>query len=122
MTADAINAALDAYVSAYNARSITAMAALFLTQLVRRTGNRHPENLAGALAIYRGQFATEANPDLRLAVVHLAPGVGQASAGALFGVYEHHRRTRGTIAFHFTQSGPRLLIDQLVVRSRQVTP
>lgn len=113
-----VTAALNAYVSAYNARSIAALGALFSPQLVRRTGNGHPENLAGALAIYRGQFAAEAHPDLVLADVHVAPGVGQASAGALFGVYAHHRRSRGTIAFHFTQSGSQLLIDQLVVRAR----
>jgi hypothetical protein len=113
-----IGAALNAYVSAYNARSITALGALFSPRLVRRTGNGHPENLAGALTIYRGQFAAEAHPDLVLADIHMTSGVGQASAGALFGVYAHHRRSRGTIAFHFTQSGSQLLIDQLVVRVR----
>ena len=113
MTAAEVTNAVQAYVAAYNARSIAALGALFSPTLVRRAGAGRPQNLATALALYRGQFAVQPNPDLVLANVKVAPGVGQASAGASFGVYAHNRRTRGKIAFHFTASGPVLLIDQL---------
>ncbi len=118
LTAAQITRAVNAYVAAYNTRSIAALGALLSPSLVRRAGGGPPQNLATALALYRGQFAVEPNPDLVLANVRVAPGVGQGSAGARFGVYAHGRRTRGKIAFHFTASGPRLLIDQLNIHAR----
>ncbi len=115
VTAAAVTRALNAYVVAYNARSITALRSLFSPALIRRANNGAPQDLTRAMAVYRGQFSTEANPQLALAGVRVAPGAGHATAGAYFGVYAHNRRTRGTIAFHFVPSGSGLLIDQLNV-------
>jgi len=117
VTAAAITAVVNAYVAAYNSHNIAALRALMSPQLVRHGGNGPPQNLAQALAIYQAQFAAEPNPQLRLAGLHVLPGVGAGSAGARSGVNSHGQRTRGTIAFHMTQTGPRLLIDQLVVRN-----
>jgi len=116
VTGPAITKAVDAYVAAYNARSIRQLGALFSPQLVRRTGAGEVQNLARALVVYSGQFAAETTPQLALAGVYVVPGAGQGGAGARFGVYAHGHRTRGTISFHFTQTGSRLLIDRLDIR------
>jgi hypothetical protein len=117
LTAAAITGVVNGYVSAVNHRNLPALTALLSPQLVRHAGNGPPQNLARALTLYRAQFAAEANPGLKLGGLHVAPGAGQGSAGARFGINQHGGRTRGTIAFHMAQSGPRLLIDQLIVRN-----
>jgi hypothetical protein len=115
LTAAAVTRAVNAYVAAYNARSIPALRNLLSPLLIRRANNGAPQNLTRAIAVYRGQFAAEATPDLVLAGVRVEPGAGQATAGAHFGVYAHNRRTRGRIAFHLVPSGSGLVIDQLNV-------
>ena len=117
VTAAALTAVATGYASAINHRNLPALTALFAPTLVRRGANGQPQNLAKALALYQAQFAAEANPQFKLSGLHVAPGAGQGSAGGRFGVNQHGQRTRGTIAFHMTQAGPRLLIDQLVVRN-----
>jgi hypothetical protein len=115
--AGAINNVVNGYVSAVNHRNAVALAALLAPNLVRRTGTGPPKNLAQSLALYRSQFAAEGSPQMKIAGLHVAPGLGQGSAGARFGINQHGGRTHGTIAFHFTPAGRRLLIDQLVVRN-----
>jgi len=117
VTAAAITALTSGYASAINHRNLPALTALFAPSLVRRGGNGQPQNLAKALALYKAQFAAEANPQFKLSGLHVAPGTGQGSAGGRFGLNQNGQRSRGTIAFHMTQMGPRLLIDQLVLRN-----
>ncbi len=118
LTAAAVTQAVNAYVAAYNARSTRALRRLFSPSLIRRSDDGAPQNLARAMAVYRGQFSAEATPDLVLAGLRVTPGAGQATAGAYFGVYAHNRRTRGKIAFHFVPSGSGLRIDELNIHAR----
>ena len=113
VTVAQVHSTLNAFVAAYNARSLAGLSAVFAPSLVRRVIGHSPQNLATALALYAAQFGATPNPDLVLADVKVAPGIGQAGAGAHYGVYAHNRRTRGTMIFHFTASGQKLLIDRL---------
>jgi Domain of unknown function (DUF4440) len=108
-------AVLTEYATAYSAKDPERLAALLAPTLIRRNGNRAPENRGEAIATYQGQFRELNHPTYRLIDVKVTPEAGGALASAVYRITSQNGTVQSPITFHLVPVGGRLEMDKITI-------
>jgi hypothetical protein len=108
-------AVLTEYATAYSAEDREGLAVLLAPTLIRKNGNRAPENRGEAIATYQGQFRELKHPIYRLTNVKVVPEAGGALASAVYSITSQNGTVQSAITFHLVLVGGRLEIDRITI-------